>query len=165
MTVRITEDRVADVLKAIRVLTSKEVLVGVPEENATRDPVPGEEGEPVSNAALGYIHEFGAPEANIPARPFLFPAIEGMKDEIVSRLRRAGETALAGDLTKLDAQFTALGLRAVSAVQRKMVEGPFAPLSPVTIAARERRGVTRTNPLIDTGALRQAISHVVVKKK
>jgi hypothetical protein len=165
VTVRVIKDRVAEVVETIKKLTSKEVLVGIPRENAARKPEPGEKGEPINNAALGYIHEFGAPEANIPPRPFLIPGVEKVKDQAIARLKKAGELALNGDVSKVDAQLTAVGLLAQSAVQQKIVDGPFTPLKPRTLARRAARGRTGTKPLIDTGALRQAIAFVIVKKE
>lgn len=162
MTVRITKDRVAEVLAAVKKLTAKEVLVGIPQANAERKPEPGE--PPITNAELGYIHEFGAPEANIPARPFLIPGVERIQDQAIARLKKAGQKALEGEVAQIDQQMRAVGLIAQSAVQKKITDGPFVPLKPRTIAERVARGRTGTKPLIDTGALRQSITFVVADK-
>ncbi|MBU9534714.1 hypothetical protein KTE49_30225, partial [Burkholderia multivorans] len=58
-------DRLDEVLKSISGLMQKEVLVGVPDSTAGRK----DEGEPLSNAEIGYILEHGSPANNIPERP------------------------------------------------------------------------------------------------
>ena len=163
--VTVTKDRTKEILEAVKALTSKEVLVGVPEASAERDPEPGETEKPPSNSEIGYWQEFGVPEKNIPARPFLIPGVESALERIIPRLKRAGVQALEGDVSKVDAQFTAVGLMAVSAVQQKIVDGPFVPLAPLTLAKRKARGRTGEKPLLDTGALRQAQTFVVAKKE
>lgn len=163
MTVVVTQDRTAAVLAALRELTRKEVLIGVPAENADRDPAPGEENIP-SNAALGYIHEFGMPEENIPARPHLLPAVEEIKDKAVERLRKAGQQALSGRPEEAEKALHVVGLMGQNAVRGRITNGPFAPLSPVTIKHRKARGRTGEKPLLDTGNLRQAYTYVVVAK-
>ncbi len=52
-----------------------------------------------------------------------------------------------------------VGLVAQGAVQQKIVNGPFIPNAPGTV---QRKGSDR--PLIDTGALRQAVSYVIEDK-
>jgi hypothetical protein len=165
MSVKITQDKVPDFLKAIETLTGKTVLVGIPEANAHRDPEPGEERAPASNAVIGYVQEFGAPELNIPARPFLVPGVEGVKDQIVERMRKGAAAVLDGDFKAADRTLEAVGLMAVDAVQQKLVDGPFVPLAPETLAAREAKGRRGTKPLLDTGAMHQAVTYVIRPKK
>jgi hypothetical protein len=163
--VKVTKGRLNDVLAAIKSLTSKEVLVGIPKESAERPRDPDDDEEPITNSELGYIHEFGVPERNIPARPFLIPGVEKILPDAIARFKKAGVKALDGDLSQVDQQMTAVGLIAAAAVQQKIVDGPFAPLAPLTIAKRVARGVTRTDPLRDTGAMRQAVTYVIAKKE
>lgn len=59
MTVKVRVDKAREVFAAIRKLTKTEVLVGIPGDGKERDPG---EGEPITNAELGYIHEFGSPK-------------------------------------------------------------------------------------------------------
>ena len=83
--VTITKDKVNAVVGSITKLVGKQVLVGIPEANGSRqDP---EESAPVTNAALGYIHEFGSPRANIPARPFLIPGVRKSTARVMPHLR------------------------------------------------------------------------------
>jgi hypothetical protein len=150
-------DRVKRIARALEVLPGKQVLVGVPEERSARP----EENDDVSNATLGYIHEFGAPEANIPARPFLIPGIRDGRGKFSRYLKQAAAGALDSEAKTLENALGAAGQVAASSVQRKITTGPFAPLAASTLARRRARGRTGTRPLIDTGALRRAITWVV----
>lgn len=158
MTVKVTKDRVPDLMKAIRDLTSKEVLVGIPDTAAGRD-----DEDPISNAEIGYLMETGSPTQNIPARPHLIPGIEAARGKIEQRMKAGAVAALSGR-KDVDATLTAVGIVAENAVKTKITEGPFAPLSDVTIDRRRAAGRTGTKPLIDTGQYRRAITHVVRKK-
>jgi phage gpG-like protein len=157
----IIKDRTSGVLDAVKRLLKQECLVGVPDINAMRDPDPSDPKSDINNAQLGYIHEFGSPAANIPARPFLVPGVESVKDQISAKLKKAGERALSGEPSEIDRQLNAVGLIAANAVQQKLVDGPFAPLAPLTIANRKAKGRTSKQPLIDTGALRQSITYAI----
>lgn len=61
----------------------KEVLIGIPMSTTERP-----DGE-ITNAELGYIHEYGAPEANIPARPFLIPGVESVKGKALELMKKS----------------------------------------------------------------------------
>lgn len=148
--------------KAVRQLLKNQVLVGIPDGAAERQAEPGVESQP-SNALLGYVHEFGSDEHNIPPRPFLVPGVEGAKDQIVARMRQAGEAALNGT-DAVGRGLNAVGLVAQNAVQEKITEGPFAPLAERTLEARRAKGRTGERPLIDTGQLRRSITYVVLDK-
>jgi hypothetical protein len=186
-TVRKVVDRSDEIEAAIRSLAAQRVMVGVPAEKAFRPADTWEKEPPPNNAALAYIHENGAPEIRIPPRPFLRPGVQAAQEAITAGLRKAGELALAGDSLGVDAALNAVGLQAVSSVQRKITDGPFAPLSQRTIEARANRrgfkGGSRkgaklwlkqsaagqtpdpnlVKPLIDTGKLRQSITYVIRK--
>lgn len=144
---------------AISTLTKSRVLVGIPAENAGRD------DEPITNAAIGYIQEYGAPEANIPPRPFLVPGVEDAKEGVVEAFRGGAQRATSGDASAADKALGRAGTIAEAAVRRKITNGPFVPLSEATLKQRAARGVTRTKPLIDTGKLRDSISYVIRKAK
>lgn len=136
----------------------KVVLIGIPGESMH----PGEKGEePISNAVLGYLFEYGQPEMNLPARPHLVPGIESIRDAAVKVLANGATAAIKGDLSAVDRALNKVGLMGVSAVQAKITEGDFAPLAERTIKGRLRRGRTGTKPLIDTGAYRRAFTYTI----
>jgi len=156
-------DITRDVLKSLCNLTSDQVLVGIPAANAERDPEPGEK-TPATNALIGYVMETGSPAQNIPARPFLVPGVKGIEEEIARRYAAGAKAVLDGKATSLDDTHNAVGLIAAASVQRKITDGPFAPLAPRTLAARKARGRTGERPLVDTGQLRRSVSYVVRPK-
>ena len=163
-----TKDRLPDVLAAIKALTKSEVLIGVPHENAPRsdaeDAARKASGEPITNAEIGYINEFGSPEVNIPARPHLIPGVESVKDKVASILGNGARKALSGDPGAAQTALTKAGLAGETAVKDRINEGPHVPLAPATLAARRRRGRTGEKPLVDTGQYRNSITHVVRPK-
>lgn len=163
--VKVTRDNVESVMQAILALATTRVMVGVPASSAFRPQAPGEHRTPPNNAELAYIHEFGAPEANIPPRPFLIPTIEEMQPEVVDRLRKIATQAVsgAGRPETVDKGFHRIGLRAQNAVRKKITDGPFAPLAPYTLYRRRQRGHTGTKPLIEFGHLRRSITYAIRK--
>lgn len=159
--VRVTKDRADAVMALVDGLDQERVLVGIPSDKAWRKPEEGEEASPVNNAVIGYIQEFGSPARNIPARPFLVPGVRMALERIGKLYESAARALLSGRLaTIMDAHHRA-GMIAQASVRRKITDGPFQPLSPVTLAKRRARGVKRTKPLIDTGQLRNSINYVV----
>lgn len=179
--VHLIANRAPALIEATRALTRQEVLVGVPGETNFKG---REAGEP-SNAAIAYINDNGAPEANIPARPFMRPGMAQARPQVTAQLRAAGAAALKGDGTKVTAYLHAAGLAAVAGIRAVMTAGIPPPLAPSTVEGRiarrkskawrkKRRAEVAANvaagaasgegiftPLIDTGALRAAITHVI----
>jgi hypothetical protein len=181
----IITDRLKSILDSLRGLTKSQVLVGIPEDKTDRS------GQ-ITNAALGYIHEFGAPGANIPARPHLIPGVRKSASQYMPHLRKAAEFALAGEPQKMQHSLMRVGIIASSAVRKEITTGNFVPLSPMTVARRhEARGTasmragekrymalvrlgmtpqsaqdaTGIRPLINTGALRNAYTYVIRRVK
>lgn len=178
--VKIVVDNSDQVIKAMRQLAGRRVYVGIPATNADRA------NQSVTNAELLYIHEHGAPEANIPARPSLRPGIKEAKARITAGLKKAGQLAMANKITAMDQQLNIVGQIGVDAVKRKISTGPFVPLAERTVQGRLRRtqrgrarlrsmrkkgvdlvawGISNLKPLIDTAAMRNAITYVVRKGK
>lgn len=182
--VTIKIDKVGEIVKGINALVKRDVLVGIPDTTTERRE--DEDQGPMTNAALGYIHEFGSPDANIPARPFLIPGIREAQDQVTARLKKAADAALEGEPGKVTAQLNAAGIVASAEVKTRINSGDFEPLSDATLAARARRkvgggvGVRKgaklelasraagnapstefAKPLIDTGQLRNSVTYVV----
>lgn len=67
-------DNAKAILDALRSLTKKDVLVGIPSEDSGRDDVP------FGNAGIGYLNEYGSPEQNIPPTTLTWsPALNRQK--------------------------------------------------------------------------------------
>jgi hypothetical protein len=179
---KVKKDRVPSLLEGIRYLTETEVLVGVPDENANRTTA-GDEG-PITNAAIAYIHDNGAPEQNIPARPFMLPGITASQAAITAQLRRSASDALKAaesgrnTIAAAAAGMDAAGLVAAAGIKMAISDGIPPPLSDATVrrraskgrkgakeelelrAAGEAPGTDLVKPLIDTGEMRNSITYV-----
>jgi hypothetical protein len=179
-------DNLKKVLQGIDTLTNMTVLVGVPGEKT------GRKDGSISNAALAYIHDKGAPEANIPARPFMEPGVKAVQKEITKELEDAGKVMLKGSQGSATVMryLTRVGIITTRSIKAKITEGIPPPLAPSTIRGRIARvkGKARRKkidaaiaagtplsrqsgaegiftPLIVTGQLRNAITYVIRKLK
>lgn len=168
--VKKTGDKLGSLMSALKHLTNREVMVGIPEDAAARDDTK------MSNAAIGYIMETGSPAQNIPERPWLVPGVETVQDETVKDFKKAAEAALDGSSAGVDRALNRAGLRAQSAVKNYIVNGEFEKLAPSTIAARNNPNRSNPNlknpkptrsgekPLIDTSQMIGAVTYVVRDK-
>lgn len=109
-------------------------------------------------AFVASIHEFGAPGAGIPARPFLRPAFDENRDKIQRVQERALKMVLDSRLTVRQG-LGLIGEAGVALVKRQIRKVKEPPLQPATIA---RKGSSQ--PLIDTGQMLNSTTHVEVVK-
>ncbi|EKS7780407.1 hypothetical protein ACOGYP_001812 [Edwardsiella piscicida] len=180
-------DNARAILDALRSLTKKDVLVGIPEEDSEREDIP------FGNAGIGYVNEYGSPAQNIPSRPHLIPGVKSVEDQTVLQLKAAAQAALDGNAAGAERALNQAGTLAANGVRRYMTITGFTPLANSTIEARARRGrkgakaelarrsedgklnainpdsgqlISNENvrPLIDTGQYRRDITHVVRDK-
>lgn len=183
---RIAADNVAELRLMMKILADREVLVGFPKDTTKRDPEEGAalESLDITNAALGYIHDKGMPEQNIPARPFMLPGIEDAKPAVTKHLKWTAKQVLRrAGVGAVLVGFERAGIAAQFALRRKINEGIPPPLAPSTLAERARKGrkgakqeianraagmeasTQLAKPLIDTGQLRNAINYVIRERK
>ena len=172
------------VAKSIRELSRQRVMVGVPSTTANV----GHSGA-INNAYLAYLHEHGAPEAHLPARPFLDPGIKRVRAKIELFLRAAGKAALSGKFEEVFKRMDDAGKTAATSARNVITEGIPPPLAARTVEGRIRRrksaswkkqkraavaanvaaglapGAGLFTPLIDTGALRASITYVIRRVK
>lgn len=138
-------------------LTRKDVLVGIPQKNASR---PGEE---INNAELLYLLTHGSVLQHIPPRPWIEPAINAPdnKANITAELKEAAQGVLEGRPNDAVMHLDRAGQVGENAAKRWPTDprNGWAPNAPSTIKAK---GSDRPN--IDTGELRRAITHVVEDK-
>lgn len=149
-------DRTAALRKAVDALHRQEVLAGIPEDKSARD-----DEAAMNNATLAYIHNFGSPAANIPARPFREPGIRNAREGIVAGLKEAATEALDGNAAGVARGLNKAGLHAQNGMRGMFRENDWAPLQPETLA---RKGTGKSKPLVLTGQLRNSISYVVREK-
>lgn len=88
---------------------------------------------------------------NIPARPWLSPGVDASNLEYVKLI----EDGIANGDT-MDQTLNRVGVVAVASVQRYMTELRTPPNAPSTI---KRKG--SSNPLIDSGAMRQSVTYKI----
>lgn len=144
-------------------MTVKRVGPGTEKLAATLDGLDGLEGKvgwfetahypggtPVAYVAT--IHEFGAPSAGIPARPFMRPAVEQHGQEWVDLLGQGAARAVEGGVSPRDV-LELVTLRAAGDVAKAIQAVTAPPLKPLTIA---RKGSSK--PLIDTGQMIQSVT-------
>lgn len=140
----------------LRALERKDVLVGIPQQNASR------KGE-INNAELLYIHTHGSALQKIPPRPVIEPAIEAPDNRanISAELRDAARGVLEGRPDDAALHLELAGQVGENAAVRWFTDprNGWAPNAPSTI---RKKGSDR--PLIDTGELRRSITHVVEDK-
>lgn len=160
--VHIKPDRMKTLAARIKKMTDKRVFVGIPSSAADRG-----DGSVVNNAEIGFINEFGEPSMNIPARPHLVPGIRRVDGKITNILRDGGERVLSDDSYEVTDALEKAGLVGVSSVKELIMNGLAPPLSPRTLAARQKGSEDRTGdlPLIDTGNYLAHITYVVRDKK
>lgn len=168
----------------LRQLAGVEVLVGFPEDKTEREVDPDGKSSPITNAALAYIHDNGAPEQNIPARQFMAPAIADASDKLSSKGGQILQAVLAGGhATLVEQGMHQLGLIGKLAIQKKINEGIPPPLAESTLLNRISKGskygqkgakaelerrekglapsVLFAKPLVDTGQLRNAADYAI----
>lgn len=174
--------------KSLEMLAKKEVLVGIPEDEATR-----ENGDTINNAELLYIHthgirtsemraemqknidkgmkyskahsmyiqEHGSPLFRVPPRPVLEPAIEDSKEIIAEELKQANISALDRNPAQAEAHLNKAGMLAQSVAQN-WFENPKNGWPPNAESTIKKKG--SDVPLVDTNELRKSITYVLRDK-
>jgi hypothetical protein len=116
-----------------------------------------EEGSSLTLAALGMLHEYGAPGANIPERSFLRSTLANRQIAIRGMWAEQLRLVIGRKKTPREALEHA-GMALVAMIQQTIRDGIDPPLATETIL---RKGSTK--PLIDHGQLINAISYEVVE--
>lgn len=107
----------------------------------------------VTVAQVATFNEFGT--KNIPERSF----IRSTMDENVRPLLKDNERLfylIAAGKTTTEKALNTLGLKIVSLIKKKITDLRSPPNDPKTVARKKS-----SNPLIDTGVMRQSVTHKV----
>lgn len=145
-----------DIVKRFR---QDEVLVGIPEEKTER-----KDGDPINNATLLAICNFGSPVNNIPPWPVMAIGIANAQEEITEEFRKAAVGALTDGLSALSPAYNRAGLIASTAIKKAInaqEDVPEGKPSQATLTIRKWRGFKGTKYWIVTGQMRNAITYVV----
>ncbi len=143
----------ARIMRSIPELDGVHVLVGVFADDDREDPVEGT-GSDATNADVAIFNEFGTSNG-VPERSFLRSTVDAKQDKYAKVLADGVGRHLDGKVS-IDKALDLLGLVAVGDVQTTIRDLDTPENTEATIA---RKG--SSNPLIDTGQLRQAIAHEV----
>lgn len=164
--VKVTGDNAESILAAIKQLSGMDVLVGIPEENATR-----EDGEALNNAEIAYIQSTGGTvsldgqEVTLQPRPFLDMGIEDSQPRTTEHLQAAASLALDGKTEAAERELEKAGQIARDASKAVIGAGDrLHPLSEKTLERRRAEGIPGVKPLYAHGYLLRSINYVVRKK-
>lgn len=97
-------------------------------------------------------------DSNRPARPFMRQTFENHEGELNKALTHVDRVVAEGG--DVDAALDETGQFLVGLMQTEIVDGGFAPNSPATVAQKGS-----SQPLIDTGFMRQSVSYRIVENK
>jgi len=121
------------------------VLVGLP-----KDASPYPDGTSV--IMVGLVHEFGSSDGKIPERSFLRAAIDEKKSEFLDFWKDGAAKAILTRGKGSEKILALLGQMMQAAVQEKIVNVK-APANAISTVVNKKS----SNPLIDTGHLRQSV--------
>lgn len=151
------EDNTEDFMKLIDSFKNDNVLVGIPAEKTSRG---GD--EPINNAGILFINEFGSPANNIPPRPVMTIGIWAAQDQIAEEFKNALQEAFKSGRSAVNSHYNRAGMIAANSVKRVINDqiGIDEP-NKSTIKARKAKGFNGTKSLVVTGQLRNSITWVV----
>lgn len=183
-TLTVSESGDASFIKAaIGTLENAKVFVGIPQAKTQR------KGDPVTNAGLLFIHTNGSPLLHIPARPVIEPSIEANHEVLEDGLHEVANLVLDGRNTEANAMLKKVGTLGANGAKLWFTDSRngWRQNSPETIkrklakltGSRLRKALkilasvdehmplvgtsaldSINTPLIDTGEMRRAITHV-----
>jgi hypothetical protein len=139
-------DTLADIEGALEALSGRKLIVGITGKDERTD-------TDLTNSDLMIIHEYGAFEKNIPARPVLYPVLDQQSNYIKNSLWETVQYALRGQYDYVDKQLDYLGRYLVDKIKERILAHIPPPLKPKTIKARQRSGNFGIIPLYDTKQL------------
>lgn len=114
----------------------------------------GHNGSDLNTAEIGYVHEFGSPKNNIPERSFIRSTVHGSgQKEVVALSRRLLKKIVDGTMEQKKA-LGLLGALGADLISQKIVSIRNPPNKPSTLRGKK----PRTNPLVDTGQLKNSIT-------
>ena len=157
--VTVKVDNVPMLKKELMALLRYDLVIGFPEEKDK-----GRYDTDATNAEIAYFNDRGSPAKNIPARPFVLPALQKAQSRMLAQYRLAATEALNGKPEKVVQRQNAARIIGQEAIQMYMTTTNFPPLAPSTIKARRARGFLGTRPLIETGQLRAAVGYALRPK-
>jgi len=135
--------------KELKALKNRRVVVGFPKGfNAYSN------GTPV--ALVATVHEFGSQSQNIPPRPYFRPTL--LNNNFYKHLRKMKFTKVMRGKLNATVALNQIGGMVADDIRMSIVSVSSPTLKPQTIKAKGS-----SNPLVDTGHLKQSVTHKVEK--
>lgn len=166
MKVTVSGEGLKNLKAACNWMKSHRVRIGIPEGG-------GSHGK-LSNVQLAYILTNGSPVNHNPPRPFLEPGLNqpDVQQKVIRHMKRSAAAAIDNDFGGAMDQLDMAGQAGEDGVKDYMASGAFAPNAPFTIEGGWMRNRVSgkpfhadpkgsSKPLIDTGDLQEAITHVL----
>lgn len=159
--------RQLDRLKSrLTVLRDKATVVGWPAAGSPLHKVYDSKGALTTGhltvAQTAAVHEFGSPSRNLPARPTMRETIRVFKRDLPAEVANIYRGVLRGT-TSGEQALDHLGGFWEGRVKQIFTRGRWEPLDVRrTIRNRLRRGNTSMQPMVDSGHLRQTVTHKMV---
>lgn len=153
-----------DFFKQIELLKKLQVRVGFQQGTASGE----DSGADIVDIAAW--NELGT--ENAPARPFLRQSVENNAAQIEAMCRAQLAKIVNGQATAEEA-LKAIGVMQKALIQNEIKNGGFEPNAPITIEGGWMhrngksffiKGKKSSQPLIDTGRLRQSVNFVITEK-
>jgi hypothetical protein len=164
---KLSKDTTKQFNETINRFRNDKVLVGIPVEDNGRKPEHGET-QPIGNAALLALTNFGSAVGNIPAWPVMSLGIHAAQDSIAEQFKICAQQVLSSlkngtsSLSALDVYYNRAGIIASNSIKKVINAQDGAPaLSPHTLAARKAQGFKGEKRGIVTGQMRNAITYIV----
>lgn len=145
--------RLREITERAKQLNNISLNVGIPSDKNER-----EKSVEVTNAELGIIHEFGAPERGIPERSFMRSTAKEESKNVAKLAEIQIKESLNGEISAYDA-FSVIGNYLQVKIVDKITDGNFEENTKETIKRKKS-----SKPLIDTGQLRASITYEIKEK-
>lgn len=144
--------------KDLEALAGQEVVVGIPaSKNGSHV------GDSLTLVEIGAIHEFGAPNANIPQRSFLRVPLQANAGKIFKTIEKDLKIKNMNPKQALG-RLGAAGQAVVLESFKTQNDGAWQDLKSSTKNQRKKgKGTGDDKPLVDTGQLRRSITFEVRK--
>ena len=160
----VTSDFTKQFNESIKRFKNDAVLVGVPQENNGRS---DKDAQPMNNATLMAIANFGSPANNIPPWPIMAIGIKAVKDQVAEQFKKAAQGVLDKGTQAADIYYNRAGLIASNSIKKTLNDQIGVPPdkpSPATMRLRAAAGFKGTKYWLVSGQLRNSITYVITGK-
>lgn len=141
-----------DTIKLMKRIKASQIKVGLPKSTSAKM----HKDSDLSIAAIGAIHEFGSSDGKIPERSFIRTTIQAKRKDIKKLFHTETKKVIAGTQS-VDKMMGKIGVLTSGAIQKTIVDLTDPANAPSTVSAKGS-----SNPLIDSGQMRQSVTWELV---